>query len=51
MNNVDQMTTVLEPVDMAEECPKPVTKLSSPFDENVSSDHEPLLEMGNIETS
>ncbi|OUC40420.1 hypothetical protein D917_04086 [Trichinella nativa] len=70
MNNVDQMTTVLEPVDMAEletieeqtqhssfvkeitgRGPKPVTKLSSPFDENVSSDHEPLLEMGNIETS
>ncbi|KRX45185.1 CLIP-associating protein 1, partial [Trichinella murrelli] len=69
MNKVDQMTSVLEPVDMeletieentqdsssvkeiTEKCPKPVTKLSSPFDENVSSDHEPLLEMGNIETS
>ncbi|KRX15634.1 CLIP-associating protein 1 [Trichinella nelsoni] len=69
MNKVDQMTTILEPVDMELEtigepteesssveeitgkCPKPVIKLSSPFDENLSSDHEPLLEKGNIETS
>ncbi|KRY51236.1 CLIP-associating protein 1, partial [Trichinella britovi] len=69
MNKVDQMTSVLEPVDMeletieehtqessfvkeiTEKCPKPVTKLSSPFDENLSSDHEPLLEMGNVETN
>ncbi|KRZ93928.1 CLIP-associating protein 1 [Trichinella sp. T8] len=51
MNKVDQMTSILEPVDMAEKCPKPVTKLSSSFDENLSSDHEPLLEMGNVETS
>ncbi|KRY14922.1 CLIP-associating protein 1, partial [Trichinella patagoniensis] len=37
--------------EITEKCPKPVTKLSSPFDKNLSSDHEPLLEMGNIETT
>ncbi|XP_003371758.1 hypothetical protein Tsp_05427 [Trichinella spiralis] len=51
MNKVDHMTTILGPVDMAGRGSNPVTELSSPFDENLSSDRESLFEMDNIETS